>query len=143
MIRFLVSTVINALGLWAVTSIVPGIALHPYGGTEVWPTIGSYLLIGAIFGLVTAIIAPVIKVLAFPLYILTFGLISLVINGSLLLLVAWISNQINDGNGVSISGFTEQGLTIESMGIAILGALVMSVSTFVARWFMRLTGLLS
>jgi putative membrane protein len=143
MIRFLVSSVINALGLWAVTSIVPGIQLHPYGGTEVWPTIGSYLLVGAIFGLVTAVISPVIKVLAFPLYILTFGLISFVINGALLLLVAWISNLINDGNGVTINGFTEQGLTVESMGIAILGALVMSVSTFVARWFMRLTGLLS
>lgn len=143
MIRFLVSTVINALGLWAVTSIVPGIQLHPYGGTEVWPTIGSYLLVGAIFGVVTAVISPVIKVLAFPLYILTFGLISFVINGALLLLVAWLSNLINDGNGVSISGFTQQGLTVESMGIAILGALVMSVSTFVARWFMRLTGLLS
>jgi putative membrane protein len=60
-----------------------------------------------------------------------------------LLLVAWLSNLINDGNGVTINGFTEQGLTVESMGIAILGALVMSVSTFVARWFMRLTGLLS
>jgi putative membrane protein len=143
MIRFLVSSVINALGLWAVTSIVPGIQLHPYGGTEVWPTIGSYLLVGAIFGLVTAVISPVIKVLAFPLYILTFGLISFVINGALLLLVAWLSNLINDGNGVTINGFTEQGLTVESMGIAILGALVMSVSTFVARWFMRLTGLLS
>lgn len=143
MIRFLVSTVINALGLWAVTTIVPGIQLHPYGGTDVWPTIGSYLLVGAIFGLVTAIISPVIKVLAFPLYILTFGLISFVINGALLLLVAYISNLIRDGNGVSINGFTEQGLTVESMGIAILGALVMSVSTFVARWFMRLTGLLS
>lgn len=143
MIRFLVSTVINALGLWAVTSIVPGIQLRPYGGTEVWPTIGSYLLVGAIFGVVTAVISPVIKVLAFPLYILTFGLISFVINGALLLLVAWLSNLINDGNGVSISGFTQQGLTVESMGIAILGALVMSVSTFVARWFMRLTGLLS
>jgi putative membrane protein len=143
MIRFLVSTVINALGLWAVTTIVPGIALHPYGGNDVWPTIGSYLLVGAIFGIVTAIIAPVIKVLAIPLYILTFGLISLVINGALLLLVAWLSNLIHDGNGVTISGFTDQGLTIESMGLAILGALVMSVSTFVARWFMRITGLLN
>ncbi|MFM6979901.1 MAG: phage holin family protein [Micrococcales bacterium] len=143
MIRFLVSTVINALGLWVVTAIIPGILLHPYGGTDVWPTIGSYLLIGAIFGLVNAIIAPVIKILAFPLYILTFGLISLVINGALLLLVAWLSNLIHDGNGLTIEGFTTQGLEIGSMGIAILGALVLSVFSFIARWFMKVTGLLN
>lgn len=143
MMRFLISTVINAFGLWMVTLIVPGIVLHPYGGADMWPTIGSFLLVGAIFGLVNTIIAPVIKILAFPLYLLTFGLIALVINGALLLFVAWVSNLIHDGNGLTITGFTTQGLTIESMGLAILGALVMSVATFVARWFMKITRVLS
>ncbi|MEO0048807.1 MAG: hypothetical protein RL556_139 [Actinomycetota bacterium] len=142
MIRFIVGTCINAIGLYFVTLVVPSIALHPYGGSDLWPTIGSFLLVGAIFGLVNSLIAPVVKVLAFPLFLLTFGLISFVINGALLLFVAWLSNQLHDGSGVSIDGFTQQGLNIASLGWAILGALVMSVSTFVARWVFKLTGIL-
>jgi putative membrane protein len=132
MIRFLVGTVINAFGLWLTTLIVPAITLHPYGGTGLWQTIGSFLLVGAIFGLVNAIVAPVIKVLAIPLYILTFGLISLVINGALLLFVAWLSGLFGD-KAFAINGFTSEGLTIESLGWAILGALVMSIASFITR----------
>ena len=73
MIRFFVSTSINALALWVATILIPAITLTPYGGEGTWQRIGSFLLVGAIFGLVNAIIAPIIKVLAFPLYILTFG----------------------------------------------------------------------
>jgi len=79
MLRFLIGTIVNAVGLWAATTLVPQVSLTPYGGDGIWETIGSFLLIGAIFGLVNAIIAPIIKALAFPLYILTFGLIAFVI----------------------------------------------------------------
>ena len=132
MIRFLLGTVINAAALWLTTLIVPAIKLAPYGGADLWQTVGSFLLVGAIFGLVNAVIAPVIKVLAFPLYILTFGLISFFINGALLLFVAWLSRLI--GSPIfSIDGFTNEGLTIESLGWAILGAIVMSIASFIAR----------
>ena len=137
MIRFLISTVINAGALWVATQVIPAITLRPYGGDGTWQTIGSFLLIGAIFGLVNAIIAPVIKVLAFPLYILTFGLISFVINGALLLLVAWLSSQIGD-DLLTIEGFTSEGLTIESFGWAILGAIIISIASFIARWIFKL-----
>ena len=130
--RFLVGTVINALGLWAVTLLVPAIHLTPYGGSDIWSQILSFLLVGLIFGLVNSLIAPVVKVLALPLYILTFGLISLVINGALLLFVAWLS-QLVGGNVFSIDGFTTEGLNVESLGWAILGALIMSVAAFFAR----------
>ena len=143
MIRFLVSTVINSIALWVVVALVPGISFVPYGGNDFWPTVCSYLLVAAIFGLVNAIIAPVIKVLAIPLYILTFGLISVVINGALLLLVAWLSQQIPAGkSGFSIDGFTATGLTIDSLGWALLGALVMSVASFIGRWIFRAAGIL-
>lgn len=132
MIRFLVSTVINALGLWAVTLTIPAIKLTPYGGTEIWQTIGSFLLVGLVFGFVNGIIAPVIKVLAFPLYVITFGLISLVINGALLLFVAWLS-QLWGNDIFTINGFTTEGLTVQSLGWAILGSIVMSITAFFAR----------
>lgn len=141
MIRFLISTIINALALWVATTIIPAITLTPYGGTGLWETIGSFLLVGAIFGLVNAIIAPVIKVLAFPLYILTFGLISFVINGSLLLLVAWLSSLFGQ-DLITIDGFTSEGLSVESLGWAILASIVISVASFVGRWVFKLAKIL-
>jgi putative membrane protein len=140
-LRFLASTIINAGALWVVTLVIPAVVMTPYGGDGLWQTIGSFLLIGAIFGLVHAIIAPVVRVLAFPLYVLTFGLISFVINGALLLLVAWLSTQI--GNDLlTIEGFTSEGLTIESMGWSILAAVIISISSFLGRAIFRVTGIL-
>ncbi|MEN9971139.1 MAG: hypothetical protein RL146_440 [Actinomycetota bacterium] len=130
--RFLISTIINGLGIWLVSAIIPGIGLKPYGGGELWQLIATLLVIGAIFGLINAVIAPVIKVIAFPLYLLTFGLISFVINGALLLLVAWISQQLSPDT-FTIEGFTTEGLAIESLGWAILASIVISICSFIGR----------
>ncbi|MFM2276843.1 MAG: hypothetical protein RIT12_239 [Actinomycetota bacterium] len=130
--RFLISTIINGLGIWLVSAIIPGIGLKPYGGGELWQLIATLLVIGAIFGLINAVIAPVIKVIAFPLYLLTFGLISFVINGALLLLVAWISQQLSPDT-FTIEGFTSEGLAIESLGWAILASIVISICSFIGR----------
>ena len=132
MIRFLVSSIISAGAIWLVTLVIPAVTLTPYGGDGLWQTIGSFLLVGAIFGLINSIIAPVVKVLAFPLYILTFGLISFVINGALLLLVAWLSTQIG-ADILTIEGFTSEGLTVASLGWAILASIIISISSFFAR----------
>jgi putative membrane protein len=137
MLRFLIGTIVNAFGLWAATTLIPQVTLTPYGGTELWHVIGSYLVIGAIFGLVNAIISPVIKALAFPLYILTFGLIAFVINGALLLLVAWLSTFLG-ADVFAIEGFTSEGLEIASLGWAILAAIVMSVASFLTRTVLRI-----
>jgi putative membrane protein len=131
-IRFLVSSIISAGAIWLVTFLIPAVTLTPYGGDGLWQTIGSFLLVGAIFGLINAIIAPVVKVLAFPLYVLTFGLISFVINGALLLFVAWLSTEIG-ADILTIDGFTSEGLTIESLGWAILASIIISISSFLAR----------
>lgn len=136
MLRFLVSTIVNAVGLFVATLLIPQINVTPYGGDGVWETIGSFLLIGALFGLVNAIIAPVIKILAFPLYIITFGLIAFVINGAMLLLAAWLSSLIG-ADVISIDGFTSEGLEIASLGWAILGAIVMSIASFFTRTVLR------
>ena len=102
-----------------------------------WETIATFLLLGALFGIVNAVIAPVIKVLAFPLYIITFGLISFVINGAMLLLAAWLSRLIGV-EVLSIDGFTQEGLAIESLGWAILAAIVMAVSSFITRFILKI-----
>jgi putative membrane protein len=132
MVRFLLNTGINSIGLWLVTLVVPAIKLAPYGRDDLVMTLLSFVLVGVVFGLVHLIIGPIIKVIASPLYILTFGLINLVINGALLLFVAWLSQLI--GSPIfSIDGFTHEGLTVASMGWAILGALIMSIISYVGR----------
>lgn len=137
MLRFLLGTVVNAVALWVTTLVVPAVSLTPYGGDGLWETIGSFLLVGAIFGLVQGIVGPVIKVIAFPLYILTFGLIAFVINGALLLLVAWLSGLI--GSDIfTIEGFTSEGLTINSLGWAILASVVMSIAALLTRGILRI-----
>lgn len=139
--RFLVGTAINSLGLWLVTALIPAIKISAWGGSSVWNLVASYLVVGMVFGVVTAIISPVIKVLAFPLYLLTFGLISVVINGAMLLFVSYLSSAIKAGI-FSINGFGAAGASNNALGWAMLGALVMSLSTFLARMVFKALRLL-
>jgi putative membrane protein len=113
--RFFVRLVINAIALWFATYLVSGVHVTAFGDRTIVPTVLTYLLVAFVFGLVNSIVGTVVRVVAFPLYILTLGLISLVINGLLLLVVAWISGVI---------GF---GLTVDDFGWGILGALVLAI----------------
>lgn len=137
MIRFIVGTIANAFGLWVATSLIPAVALNPYGGPGFWNQLGSYLLVAAMFGVVSALLGPIIKIVALPLYIITFGLISFVINGALLLLVAWLS-QLMGGDLLTIDGVTSAGLAIESLAWATLAAIVISISATIARGVLKL-----
>jgi putative membrane protein len=100
--RFLIRLIINALALWFTTFIVSGVTVKPYAPGEV-PTIITYLLIALIFGVVNGILGTFIRIVAFPLYVLTLGLLALVVNALLLLLVSWISSLM--GFGLYIDGF--------------------------------------
>ncbi|KQQ28908.1 MULTISPECIES: phage holin family protein [unclassified Frondihabitans] len=113
--RFFVRLVINALALWLTTLLVSGVNVVSFGDGTVVPTVLTFLLVAFIFGLVNSIVGTVVRVVAFPLYILTLGLISLVVNGILLLVVAWVSELI---------GF---GLVVDNLGWGILGALVLAI----------------
>lgn len=114
--RFLVKVILNAVALWLTTLIVAGhITLVPFG-PEVWQVILSYLTVALVFGIVNGIVGNLIRIVAFPLYILTLGLISLIVNGLLLWLVHWLS---------SLTGW---GLVIEGgFWWGVLGALVLGV----------------
>lgn len=100
--RFVVRLLINSLALWLTTLIVSGVTVRSYGD-DTLSTVVTYLIVGLIFGVVNAIIGNTIRILAFPLYILTLGLIALIVNGLLLLLVAWISDLL--GFGLQVDGF--------------------------------------
>ncbi len=101
--RFVVTVIGNAIALWLTTLIVTGIQVTPYRTDDVVAWILTYLLLGLLWGVVNGVIGTAIRIVAFPLYILTLGLISLIVNGLLFLLVAWISDLI--GFGLSVDGF--------------------------------------
>ena len=103
MTRFVVRLLINALALWITTMLVPGVTVVPYEPNDTLATVLTFLLVAGIFGIVNTVIGNFIRIVAFPLYILTLGLIALVVNSLLLLLVAWISDLI--GFGLQVDGF--------------------------------------
>jgi putative membrane protein len=100
--RFIVKWLINALALWFTTFVVAGVTVTPFSPGE-FDTVLTYLLVALIFGLVNGILGSVIRFVAFPLYILTLGLLALVVNALLLLFVSWISTQM--GFGLHVDGF--------------------------------------
>src|SRR5213083_2481385 len=81
---FLIRLLVNAAALWVATRIVTGVT---YTGALL-PLIGVAL----VFGLVNAIIRPILKFLTFLLFIVTFGLFALVLNGLMLMLTSAISS---------------------------------------------------
>ncbi|AQT81561.1 hypothetical protein B1R94_23350 [Mycolicibacterium litorale] len=86
---FLLRAAVTGLALWVVTLLVPGITF--VGGQTGLQRVGIVLVVAVIFGLVNAIIKPVVQLFALPLYILTLGLIHIVINALMLWITAWIT----------------------------------------------------
>jgi putative membrane protein len=113
----LIHLVVNAVALWVASEIVDGVSLE---GDTTTDKVVSLLIAAAIFGLINAFIKPVVKLVALPLFILTLGLITFVINALMLELLSWIA------------GKTDLGFDVDDFfWSAILGALVVSVVSFV------------
>jgi putative membrane protein len=82
----------TALAFWLATLLIPGITLDTGSITEAVTTL---VLVAAIFGVVNAVLQPIIKTVGCGLYLLTLGLIALVVNGLLFLLTSWIADQLD------------------------------------------------
>ena len=123
--RFLVRLVINAIALWLTTLIVAGIAVVPFAPGETLQQVLTYLIVAFVFGIVNSVIGNAIRIVAFPVYVLTLGLVSLLVNGLLLLIVSWVSDLL---------GF---GLRIESFWWGVLAALVLGIIAWILGLFAR------
>jgi putative membrane protein len=112
---FVIRTVLTGFSLWVVTLVVSGITF--VGGQSSLERIGIVLAVAVIFGLVNAILKPVVQLLSIPLYILSLGLIHVVINA----LMLWVTSRITENT-------THWGLQIDEFWwTAIWGAVVLSV----------------
>jgi putative membrane protein len=89
--KFLLRVVISAAALGVATAAVPGIELLAGSG---WSKVGTLLAVAVIFGLINAVLKPLIKVIGCAFYILTFGLAALVVNGLLLWLASVIAGDL-------------------------------------------------
>lgn len=105
--NFVIRLFVNALALSAAAWLIPGIHLSG--------DFGSVLVVAFVFGLVNALLKPVLIVLSLPFLILSLGLFAFVVNGVLLLITAALSSH----------------LAVAGLGSAILGSLVISFVTIV------------
>lgn len=82
---------ISALAVWIATLVVPGIDL---GGDSAPAKVGTVVAVAVIFGVVNAVLRPIIKTVGCVFYVLTLGLIAIVVNALLFLLTGWIAQQL-------------------------------------------------
>ncbi|HZU94593.1 MAG TPA: phage holin family protein [Microbacterium sp.] len=124
--RFIIRVVVNAFALWVVT-LIPAlqVTVTAFAPGETLQLVLTLLAVAAIFALVNTIIGTVVKIVAFPLYIITFGLIGFVINGFLLWLTAWITQSFG------------WGLTVGDFWWGVLAALIISVINGVFGFILR------
>jgi putative membrane protein len=111
-VRFLIWVGVNALALAAATWLLDDIRVT--GDNEAL----TLVLVALIFGVVNAVVAPVVKLFSLPFIILTFGLLIFVINALMLLLTEWLANQF--GLGFHVDGFWT----------AVLGAIIVSIASW-------------
>ena len=112
---FVVRLLITALGLWIASAIVPGIEFRGAG---------TLLAAALLLGIVNAFVRPVIVVLTLPITVLTLGLFLWVVNAAMLALVAAMLD------GFVIRGFFS----------ALLGSLIVSITSWVAASYIGPTG---
>ena len=110
----------------AVTAIAFVVLTKLYTQIKFDGSIVQLVILAVVFGLVNAFIKPVIKLLSFPITAMTLGLFSLVINGALLLLVAWLSDNVLKLD-FTVAGFPHSGLSIDVFVAAIVGSIVLSI----------------
>lgn len=122
MIRFILRWAINAAALYVAVALLPDRLQLVAGAT--W---ASLIWLALIFGLVNALVRPVVKVLSCPLIILSFGLFTLVINTLMFALSGWIGNQFGVGLLIVDPWFWN----------AFLGALIVSLVSLVLSGLFR------
>ena len=113
--RILVRIVVNALAVAAADAIVDGIRV---GSGTVEQRVVVLLGVAVVFGLINAMIRPVVRLLTLPLTVLSLGLFTFVVDAFMLTLTAWVSERLD--LAFQVDGFVA----------ALLGALVISVVGF-------------
>ena len=114
---FILSIVATAIAFFIIAKVLPAQYMAFTGETV------QLVLVSLLVGVVNAVIKPVVKALSFPITMMTLGLFGFVINAAMILLVAFIAQNI-DGVTLTIGGWPADGFSIET----IVGAFVVSIA---------------
>jgi putative membrane protein len=117
--RLLLRLIINAVAIWIAAALVRNIELISPADKGTTGKVIVVLIVAIIFGVVNALIKPIVKLLSLPLVIVTLGLFLLVINALMLWLTA------------TITATTQYGLRVHGVGAAIFGAIIITVVNWV------------
>jgi putative membrane protein len=110
-VQFIIRLLINAAALWVAIRLVPGIVFEGD-----WPLL---FVVALVFGVLNAIIRPILFVLTLPFLILTLGLFTFVLNAFML----WLTSATSDLFGLRFH--------VDGFGPAFFGALIITVVSFV------------
>ncbi|MFD8810424.1 phage holin family protein [Streptomyces sp. NPDC059627] len=110
--NFVVKTIANAGALAVAVWLLDKITLT---GDNTAKKVWTLILVALVFGLVNFLVKPIVKVLTFPLFILTLGLITLVVNALMLLLTSWVCDKL------------DLSFHVEGFWTAVLGGLIISI----------------
>lgn len=113
--KLIVRLLASAVALAVAAALVDGITVGPGTTSE---RVLTLLGVAIIFGLVNAIVRPILRLLTLPLVVLTLGLFLLVLNALMLLLTEWIAERFD--LAFQVDGFWP----------ALLGALIITVVSF-------------
>ncbi len=114
--RILVRILVNAAALAVAAALVGGITLGQDSTTG--RRVLALLAVAVVFGLVNGLIRPIVRLLTLPLFILTLGLFTFVVNALMLLLTSWLSERL------------DLPFRVHGFGAALLGAVIVSVVSF-------------
>lgn len=109
---FLLRLIINGIVFYCLQYFVPGIHVHNFG---------SAIIAALIFGIVNAILRPIVLLLTLPFTILTLGLFVLIVNALLFWLVSWVG----------------PGYVVDSFGAAFIGAIIMMIVSFLTNHLLK------
>ena len=121
---FILGTIVTAIAFFVLTRFLPQFV--SYDGE-----ILGLLALAVIFGIVNGLIGPIVRALAFPLTLMTMGLIGFLINAALLLVTAAFADAL--GLDLKVGDFPPTLLTADTLVAAIIGAVVLSLVSTVVR----------
>ena len=115
--KLVIRILINALAIWLTSYLIAGLNFS-----------GSFLnliVVAIIFGLVNALVRPIVKLLTLPINLITLGLFTLVINALMLILTVWLSSSLSLVGGI-----------FENFVTAFIAAIIISIISTVVSWIL-------
>lgn len=128
---FVASLIGTGIALWVTARFVSGITIPSSAFHKLPGDLVTFAIIALVFGIANGLVKPVVKMLSFPITLLTLGLAGIVINAVLFLAAAWVTNQV--GGHVKVGDFPPTLLTQATVVAALLGSIVLGVVSAIAR----------